>query len=93
MFPKVLEKFPLSIRNVSKSIRKVSLMPYTPRDYGLSNSLKEGKRRYKRDSNYWRRKKFENLNLNLHKFVKVKMSYYYATFQFQLSYLILILDL
>jgi len=31
-------------------------MPYTPRDYGLCESLKEKKERGKRDLNYWRRK-------------------------------------
>jgi hypothetical protein len=48
MFPLVLEKFPLSITDVSKSIRKVSLMPYTPRDYGLCETLKEKKEREKK---------------------------------------------
>jgi len=48
MFPLVLEKFPLSITDVSKSIIKVSLMPYTPRDYGLYKSLKEKKERGKK---------------------------------------------
>jgi hypothetical protein len=47
MFPLVLEKFPLSITDVSKSIIKVSLMPYTPRNYGLCESLKEKKKRGK----------------------------------------------
>jgi hypothetical protein len=47
MFPLVLEKFPLSITDVSKSIINVSLMPYTPRDYGLCKSLKEKKERGK----------------------------------------------
>jgi hypothetical protein len=56
MFPLVLEKFPLSIRNVSFSIRKVSFTPSKLRYYGLSNSLKEGKGRCKRDLNYWRKK-------------------------------------
>jgi hypothetical protein len=58
-------------------------MSYKLRDYGLCETLKEKKEREKRDLNYWRREKFENLNLNLHKFVKMKMSYhYYATSQF-----------
>jgi hypothetical protein len=32
------------------------LIPYTPRDYGLYETLKEEKERGKRDLNYWRRK-------------------------------------
>jgi hypothetical protein len=44
----VLEMFPLSITDVSKSIINVSLMPYTPRDYGLCKTLKEKKEREKK---------------------------------------------
>ena len=47
-------------------------MSYKLRDYGLCETLKEKKEREKRDLNYWRREKFENLNLNLHKFVDLQ---------------------